>query len=73
MQAYPLDLLKMSENFYFGQDGLVFWYAPYHLGSYAMGPVELVIAYDKLQGIIRDEYLPKQTAKPASQEIKQAS
>lgn len=73
MQAYPLDLLKMSENFYFGQDGLVFWYAPYHLGSYAMGPVELVIAYNKLQGIIRDEYLPKQTTKPASQEIKQAS
>ncbi|UYZ67661.1 RsiV family protein [Moraxella bovis] len=64
METYPLDV---SEDFYFGKDGLVFSYAPYHLGPYAMGTVELVIAYDKLQGIIREEYLPKQTAKTANQ------
>lgn len=53
---YPFEF---TDNFYFNEKGLVLSYTPYHLGPYVMGTIELVIAYDKLQGVIKDEYLPK--------------
>lgn len=58
MKNYPIEY---TDNFYFNDEGLVLSYAPYHLGPYVMGTVEVVITYDKLGGIIREEYLPKNT------------
>ncbi|UNU73319.1 RsiV family protein [Moraxella nasovis] len=52
---YPLEL---TEDFYFDEQGLILHYNPYRLGPYAMGPIELIIPYRSLKGVIRDEYLP---------------
>ncbi|MBE9589747.1 DUF3298 domain-containing protein [Moraxella sp. K127] len=59
---------EMTENVYFGKNGVVLVYQPYEMGGFAQGFVEIVVPYDKLQGIIQEEYLPKQTAKTANQE-----
>ncbi|STZ01896.1 Protein of uncharacterised function (DUF3298) [Moraxella equi] len=59
---------EMTENAYFGKNGVVLVYQPYEMGGFAQGFVEIVVPYDGLQGIIREEYLPKQTAKTVNQE-----
>lgn len=56
----------MTKNMYFGENGVVLVYQPCEIGSYAQGLINLVVPYDDLQGIIRDEYLPKQAVKTAS-------
>lgn len=56
-------VLMMNKVFYFNDEGLVFVYQPSHLTPDAKP--ELVIPYDKLQGIIRAEYLP--TNNPSQQ------
>ena len=49
----------ITENVYFDKEGMVLSYAPYELGPYVMGEIELVLPYEQLQGAIRGEYLPK--------------
>lgn len=49
---------EVSENFYFGKNGVVLSYAPYQLGSFAQGTIELTVPYDKLTEIIKPQYLP---------------
>lgn len=49
---------ELSENFYFGKDGIVLSYAPYQMGSFAQGTIELTVPYDKLGEIIKPQYLP---------------
>lgn len=51
----------LSDNFYFDQTGLVLVYQPYQIGAYTQGFVELAIAYDKLDGVVRATYLPNQS------------
>ena len=43
--------------FYFADEGLAFVYAPYAIAPYAAGMPEIVIPYENLKGIIKDEYL----------------
>lgn len=43
--------------FYFSDDGLAFVYAPYAIAPYAAGMPEIVIPYENLKGIVKDEYL----------------
>lgn len=47
---------RVSPNFYFGPEGLVFVYAPYSLASYAEGPVELTVYYPSLEGLLNKKY-----------------
>lgn len=49
--------LKHPDNFYFGSKGIVFSFAPYSIGPWAMGQVELELPYAEAKGLIRDEYL----------------
>lgn len=51
--------LHEADNFYFSADGIVFSYAPYVVAPFADGQVELTLPYDKLRGIIKDQYLTK--------------
>lgn len=53
-----MNAFDMTDNVSFNQEGLVFHYNPYHLGSYAQGPIALVVPFEKLQNILRSEYLP---------------
>lgn len=54
-ETYPLEY---TDNFYFNDQGLVLYYNPYVLSPYAMGPVELIIPFVDLEGVLRAEYLP---------------
>lgn len=52
------DKLKLSDNFYYGANGIVFVYPLYELASYAEGMSELVLPYQMLDKLIKPEYLP---------------
>ena len=45
-------------NFYFDSEGLVMSYAPYSIGSYAQGQIELRLPYAELTGVVKAAYLP---------------
>lgn len=50
--------LKLSDNFYYGANGIVFVYPLYELASYAEGMTELTLPYVALTKLIKAEYLP---------------
>lgn len=53
------DKLEITDNFYYGANGIVFVYPLYELASYAEGMTELTLPYSMAKGLIRAEYLPK--------------
>lgn len=62
-QAWPF---KLTENFLLGDQGLILQYGEYEIGPYVVGLPRLVIPYDQLQDVLKEEYLPQPKAKPAS-------
>ncbi len=62
-QAWPF---KLTENFLLGDQGLILQYGEYEIGPYVVGLPRLVIPYDQLQEVLKEEYLPQPKAKPAS-------
>ena len=50
--------LQLSDNFYFGANGIVFVYPLYELASYAEGMTELNLPYAALTKLVKAEYLP---------------
>lgn len=51
--------LNISENYYYGANGLVFVYPLYELASYAEGLSELELPYWAAQALIQPQYLPQ--------------
>lgn len=60
---------EISDNFYFGSNGIVFVYPLYELASYAEGISELELPYWAAQTFIQNQYLPQLPA--SSDEIYQ--
>ncbi|MGB9189970.1 MULTISPECIES: RsiV family protein [unclassified Acinetobacter] len=58
--------LKLSDNFYYGANGIVFVYPLYELASYAEGMTELTLPYSALTKLIKAEYLPALPKYPSS-------
>ena len=60
LKEYNTDLneLYLTENFYFGSNGLVFVYAPYQIAAFVYGMPELTVSYRNLEGLIKSEYIP---------------
>ena len=52
------DKLQLSDNYYYGVNGLVFVYPLYELTSYAEGMPELKLPYQVAKVLIKAEYLP---------------
>ena len=50
--------LQLSDNFYYGANGIVFVYPLYDLASYAEGMSELTLPYQSTVGLIKAAYLP---------------
>ena len=50
--------LQLSDNFYYGGNGIVFVYPLYELASYAEGMPELKLPYYSVKGLFKPEYLP---------------
>lgn len=47
---------RVSDNFYFGANGLVFVYPPYELAAYAEGSVELTLDYSLVNELLNKKY-----------------
>lgn len=58
------DKLKLSDNFYYGVNGIVFVYPLYELASYAEGMSELTLPYTALTQLVKAEYLPSLPSYP---------
>ena len=58
--------LNLSDNFYYGANGIVFVYPLYELASYAEGMSELTLSYVAAQKLIKAEYLPSLPSYPNS-------
>ncbi|WP_445116348.1 RsiV family protein [Acinetobacter sp. WZC-1] len=50
--------LQLSDNYYYGANGIVFVYPLYELASYAEGMSELTLPYMVAKDLIKTEYLP---------------
>lgn len=42
----------LPENVAPGRDGLIFYYNPYEIAAYALGPIEVVVPYTKLKAVL---------------------
>ena len=62
-QAWPF---KLTDNFLLGEQGLILQYGEYDIGPYVVGLPRLVIPYDQLEEVLKQEYLPQPKAQPAS-------
>ena len=58
------DQLQVSDNFYYGVNGIVFVYPLYELASYAEGMSELILPYYSAKKFIKSEYLPSLPKEP---------
>ena len=56
--AIKRDKLQLSDNFYYGAQGIVFVYPLYELASYAEGMTELLLPYHAVNKLIKAQYLP---------------
>lgn len=56
---FAKEKLEITDNFYYGANGIVFVYPLYEMASYAEGMTELTLPYSMAKGLIRAEYLPK--------------
>lgn len=52
------DKLQLSDNYFYGANGIVFVYPLYELASYAEGMPELKLPYNVAKDVVKPEYLP---------------
>ncbi len=60
-QRFKTDI-SHDESWYFSQDALCFYFAPYEIAPYITGVVHAEIPYSSLKNVIKDEYLPARRA-----------
>jgi hypothetical protein len=44
--------VEVPANFFLGPEGVGFHWDPYEIAPYAVGPVEVVVPYNQLQGLL---------------------
>ncbi|MDR2398162.1 MAG: DUF3298 and DUF4163 domain-containing protein [Spirochaetaceae bacterium] len=49
---------EVPANCFLAPAGLGFHWDPYEIGPYVMGPVEVLIPYERLQGLLRPRWIP---------------
>lgn len=54
-------LLENPTNWYFSENGLVFYYSPYEIAPYASGIITAEIEYANLTGMLNDAYFPAES------------
>lgn len=59
---------RVSDNFYFVSDGIVFVYPVYELAPFSEGEVELLASYQEINSLLTKDY--QQTAKDGFREIR---
>ncbi len=61
-QRFKTDI-SHDESWYFSDDALCFYFAPYEIAPYITGVVHAEVPYSSLKNIIKDAYLPARRAK----------
>jgi hypothetical protein len=56
--------LELPDNFFITGEGLGFHWDPAEIGPYSLGPVEIIISYQDLRGLLSPRFLPLLTKKP---------
>jgi hypothetical protein len=46
------DSVEVPENFFLNPEGIGFHWNPYEIAPYAVGPIEVVVPYERLQGLL---------------------
>jgi len=49
------NFIKPNDNFYLDRSGIGFWYNPYEIAPYALGPSEIYIPFSMLEGMLKAE------------------
>ncbi len=52
----------INDAWYFSPEGLCFFFSPYDIAPYSSGVVVAEIPYEKLTGLLKDEYFPPERA-----------
>jgi hypothetical protein len=52
---FDKDVFKLNDNFQMSPEGLKFFYNPYEVAPYVMGPIELVIPWADLRGLLQEK------------------
>ncbi len=55
---------SQDEAWYFTQTGMCFYFAPYEIAPYTSGVITVEIPYEKLKGLIHEDYQPEKRNKP---------
>lgn len=50
--------LDVEEGWYLSNEGLCIFFSPYEIAPYATGEVKTTIPYEKLNGLLRDQFFP---------------
>lgn len=53
---FNYQVLEITNNFYFTEEGITFYYNPYELAAYAVGPIELSVTYSELSPFLNGAY-----------------
>lgn len=53
---FNYQVLEVTNNFYFTDEGITFYYNPYELAAYALGPIQLSVSYSELAPFLSGTY-----------------
>ncbi len=48
-----------SESWYFTGEGISFYFSPYEIAPYAVGPIQVELTYKDLTGILKEDFYPQ--------------
>lgn len=60
-ERYSGDITSL-ENWYFSETGLCIYFSPYDIAPYSAGTILVELPYEKLNGILKDDYFPDERA-----------
>ncbi len=62
--TFENDTFVLSDNFALRDDGLAFYYNPYDVAPYALGPTEIVLSPDEARPLLKPAYALKKSTTP---------
>jgi hypothetical protein len=57
--TFENDLFALPDNFVLREDGLAFYYNPYEVAPYAMGPTEILLSSAEIEDLLAPEFVRK--------------
>jgi hypothetical protein len=57
--TFATDAFALTDNFALRDDGLAFYYNPYDVAPYAMGPTEIALKLDEIRDLLKPDFVPQ--------------